>query len=1135
MKILSIKGKNLASIEGEFSIDFTVKPLVNAGLFAITGPTGAGKSTILDALCLALYDKTPRQKAARESNVKISDGDEKEKLSQSDSRLILRRGCWEAFAEVSFVSVNGARYCSNWSVRRARNKTSGNLQASNIALYNTDTAQPVPGTKSELLSEIETLTGMTFDQFTRAVLLAQNEFTAFLKASQQEKADLLEKLTGTDIYSGISAVVFRRTREAENLVREVQLHLDHTRVFTGEELLSIQLQLASAVENTATLKMQTEQLKKVLETGVRIQSRQEQLKKASAALTLQTESLTAAELQIQKAKNELSRIQEEQKTVTPQLNEARQLDTLIYSMQQPIDSASAEVQKAAGNLEKTQQENTNIAGKIPELESAISESRNWLSVNEQRKPLADNAQTILARLQEATKEHTKQQALTIRQQNILEDNKTLTTQKEAGAVLLEELYDQLKPIEDRLKTLHDELQRLKAQDLTFDDEKLTNSIDELLRARDLLSKLSDYTGAVAEESEKLQDFTRQSEDMALLLKKLSGELPIAAARKDTAREMYLQITLEASENVESLRRSLKDQLPCPVCGSTTHPYATEHPQHTDSMEGLKRTMENLATQYNKLESEQHLLQQKNAMLETEKNNTSAVLQESSKELERLKSQWLLQPVYSEVAGLSEPDTDEYIETRLNALKLQNQQAIQIRNRIRSIEKDGNADAALIKTLTLKAEECRNTIEKADRDLLLLQQQATQMREDILACDVVLGAIRKDLNPFFAQTEWFENWKANPAHFLSQLDVFCKEWNHQSTLLTENLSALQTTKERLLHLQQLTVLHTDSLIARKEELSDLQNNREKLREERQKLFGGQEVYVLEESFRVAIQEAGSTLEAADLSLRKNTDTVKETQGIIRQVSDDIVALQMEYAAQMLNIKTWLTEPPAEDLAENALAENALAEKSSALELSANLVSELTLALRQDEANRQKSLGLLQELQMRSLMHEKWMKLNEIIGSSDGRKFKLIAQKYTLEALLVNANQHLADLSPRYSLEMVPDTLALQVVDHYMAGEIRSVHYLSGGESFLVSLALALALASLSGNRMQVESLFIDEGFGSLDPETLNVAMDALEKLHSNGRKVGVISHVQEMTERIPTQIRVTRVSGGKSKVEIIGAS
>jgi exonuclease SbcC len=208
----------------------------------------------------------------------------------------------------------------------------------------------------------------------------------------------------------------------------------------------------------------------------------------------------------------------------------------------------------------------------------------------------------------------------------------------------------------------------------------------------------------------------------------------------------------------------------------------------------------------------------------------------------------------------------------------------------------------------------------------------------------------------------------------------------------------------------------------------------------------------------------------------------------------------------------------------------AEKSRELDA---LATEIRFKLRTNEENRQKVQSLEKELLQAREVSEHWASLNEIAGSSDGGKFRRIAQGYTLDVLLSYANVQLSELSKRYRLERVPDTLALQVIDRDMCDEVRTVHSLSGGESFLVSLALALGLSSLSSNRMRVESLFIDEGFGSLDAETLRVAMDALDSLRTRGRKIGVISHVQEMTERIPVQIKVNRGDNGRSYLTVEG--
>ena len=197
-------------------------------------------------------------------------------------------------------------------------------------------------------------------------------------------------------------------------------------------------------------------------------------------------------------------------------------------------------------------------------------------------------------------------------------------------------------------------------------------------------------------------------------------------------------------------------------------------------------------------------------------------------------------------------------------------------------------------------------------------------------------------------------------------------------------------------------------------------------------------------------------------------------------------------------------------------------------------EQLLLLREDDKKIIGSRHLKTELDAQQHRWQQWESLNEVIGSSNGSKFRVFAQSLTLEALLAHSNQHLEDFAKRYHLQRVPGSdLELQIIDRDMADDVRSVHSLSGGESFLVSLALALGLASLSSNRTQVESLFIDEGFGSLDPETLDIAIASLDTLQALGRKVGVISHVPILVERIGAKVVVEKQGGGRSTVVMMG--
>jgi len=282
MKILSIRIKNLASLEGLTVIDFIQEPLASAGIFAITGPTGAGKSTILDALCLALYSKTPRYQQARESGIELTDV-QGSVISQGDVRSILRDGTGEGFAEVDFAGVDGQRYRATWRVRRARDRAEGSLQSFIIALKNIDTNTDIPGRKTELQDEIERLVGLNFEQFTRSVLLAQGDFTAFLKAAKDEKSALLEKLTGTHIYSEISKQIFANYRKEERELEDLNLQRSGILTLTSEELEAIEVQKMVLEQRITVQEKEVELLSKEITWHTQLTILQSSLAKAQTA------------------------------------------------------------------------------------------------------------------------------------------------------------------------------------------------------------------------------------------------------------------------------------------------------------------------------------------------------------------------------------------------------------------------------------------------------------------------------------------------------------------------------------------------------------------------------------------------------------------------------------------------------------------------------------------------------------------------------------------------------------------------------------------------------------------------------------------------------------------------------------
>ncbi|MBK6757888.1 MAG: AAA family ATPase [Moraxellaceae bacterium] len=304
MKILAIRGKNLASL-GEFSVDFTQEPLVSSGLFAITGATGAGKSTLLDALCLALYNETPRLSHVSPQAGSLADVGE-HSLGIHDTKNILRRGAVEGFAEVDFVGNDGQHYRAKWSVRRAHNRTTGAVQNENLSLQQLPELQPIGHKKTEVLASIQEKIGLSFKEFNRAVLLAQNEFFAFLKADDSERASLLEALTGSKVFSDLSKQVHANNRQQRDNLARLQQQLNLQPPLNPEakqQLIDNLTQLQKQIQFEQT---QLEQLKKYLawhDTAQQLQQRQQQAEQQLTQATQEQQNNSSKQAYLQQVEN----------------------------------------------------------------------------------------------------------------------------------------------------------------------------------------------------------------------------------------------------------------------------------------------------------------------------------------------------------------------------------------------------------------------------------------------------------------------------------------------------------------------------------------------------------------------------------------------------------------------------------------------------------------------------------------------------------------------------------------------------------------------------------------------------------------------------------------------------------------
>lgn len=955
MKILAIRLKNLTSIEGTVEVDFMAEPLHSAGIFAISGPTGAGKSTLLDALCLALYDKAPRFATSVE-NVNLADvGDNQ--INQSDVRNLLRRGTSDGYAEVDFLGIDGRRYRSRWSVRRTRNKINGSLQPQTLEVKELDTEKEFQGTKKELLIQLVELVGLTYEQFTRTVLLAQNDFATFLKSKGAAKAELLEKLTGTGVYSRISQEVYARNKAAQEEVTLIQNRMNVIELMPEEELLALQKEKELSIEKRAagikllaeqneqlnvvrSLKIQEELWKKKQQEEQEEQAREKVLQ---GALASQEEGLVHFKAQWE--------------AIQPDLKKARQLDVQIQS-QQSSYIQSQQILQAANRQVAEQEQKMRVAAE--QLQVSYSSLNRLLShVGIEEALQLEQVEEILRQ------EESKQAAAT--------------------------------------STNEERLLRLNSFGYPLLAEEQVKLQKELTRQQNIRQLTETQTKAKTE-------IERLEKEVANCLKQLTEQ---ETALKVTQR-LYENARMAVGKDVKALRRQLQEGEACPVCGSTAHPYHQEQEVVDTLFRSIEQEYNVASTNYQQM------------------NNRSIALQRDLAHQKTVDGQIAEQLAALYKAGI-EAGNEEQIQRRLAELA---ERILEYRN--------------------LYAE-----WQRGDEETKKIRTHCEALRENVSLCRLAMQKV-------------------------------------------------SSAKEQLVILQ-------NAASAELKRFEVIEKALNVLRQERSQLLKGKSADEAEAAVAKREKELNLALEKARKEVEAVHNRLSGLQGEMKQIALAIGELQEQY--KKIESPELLPEIIKKQQEENLNIERAL--------------STMEACLLQQAKNKLTVEQIAKELAEKQTVAERWAKLNKLIGSADGAKFKVIAQSYTLNLLLLHANQHLSYLSKRYKLQQVPDTLALQVIDCDMCDEIRTVYSLSGGESFLISLALALGLSSLSSNNLKVESLFIDEGFGSLDAESLRTAMEALEQLQMQGRKIGVISHVQEMSERISVQVQVHKKVNGKSVLTVVG--
>ncbi|MDR9438632.1 MAG: AAA family ATPase [Halomonas sp.] len=1100
MRILALRLENLASLPGPLSLDFTAAPLRDAGLFAITGPTGAGKSTLLDALCLALYGGTPRLRQAPARDSQIDDTPDST-LTTSDPRTLLRRGTAAGYAEVDFLGRDGRRYRARWAVRRAREKVGGKLQKAEQSLRDLEDDRLLTTQKREFDRLLPERLGLTFDQFTRAVLLAQSEFAAFLQADDNERSDLLERLTGTAEYSAISMAAYRRANEAKKAVDTLEMRLADDRPAEPDGRAELERAARATRQALTDLQTQSETLKAQRrwhddDTRLHEAYRQGLAQQRTAQEAWQALADWRADRAWRRliaprrhALLRLAELPDEIAALAASHAKTLKAREAAGTEQQAAETARAQAEQALSEASDARRRAE------PELREARDEAQRLAT---REKQLAD--------LEAArTRQQAKADTLAREQHQAAANQQARQRQRDDWQATLKRLVGAHPRLDDARQAAQQEHDQAAQRHLALGE--LASRWQELGHSEQGLERLA---------RQVIDDQARRDRLLAEG-KRARQRLERAQTHLDTVSELIQRSRAVRSESVERLREALQEGEPCPVCGALDHPWR-EHPPATPEAAQLAAQEAEEARQLDEARQARDTAQQQRDELLGEYRAVEAALTRHREDRETAERQrdaarhaLEAHPLQKELATVSESERNDWLQTQREQSDTHRRQA---RQRLDELARAESELAPLEQSLQEgRVALARLEAEKSgvDRQLDELDEQLPPLREQR---DALARGLANRLGEHASPDAWQQQLDARQEHARQARDGaqarlhdaqreyqrLAQQAEHEARQLDKLRKEQETLARELADWRQAYPELDDATLARL-----LAQRDDEAREEEKRL----------EAADQALQRAAATLaERRDALLRHRRD-----QGLIEADSDE--ALLSDTVADEIHRRR------------EALSE-AQAELAPHLDEAQRARDSAAFALSDDERRRERRKTAQAALDAAQAEYRRWGQISDLIGSADGKMFRRIAQAYNLDQLLEHANAHLAGLSRRYRLVRGGSPLGLLVEDHDMGDERRSVHSLSGGETFLVSLALALGLASMTSGELTIESLFIDEGFGSLDPQSLALAMEALDGLQAMGRRVGVISHVQEMHERIPVQIQVEPLGNGTSRATLVSA-
>jgi len=1214
VRILNIRFQNLNSLAGEWQIDLTHPDYASSGIFAITGPTGSGKTTILDAISLGLYGRTPRL----------------DKVTKTTNEIMSRQA-GECFAEVTFETQKG-RYRCHWSQRRARKKPDGELQLAKHEIAHADTREVLENKLNSVAGFVEKVTGMDFDRFTRSMLLAQGGFAAFLSATPDKRAPILEQITGTEIYSSISIKVHERSREESDKLDGLQAQLQGVRILTDDEEINLQTGLrekqaretgmaeklnalrrelawvegiAALVQDLDALEGKTKEwesrrasfepeaikldkarralmLEGAYQEVASLRRQQEsdagELEKTKALLPDKEKAIAEARAARDRAAEAFQEIRAGQATQAETLKKVRELDARLAEKKKQMDEADKTLTGMGRQLQ-------NFKDGIRKTNQALKKSQQDLEAVHAylAKHAADEALTVhlsgivksFAALGEAETKHS----------NLCQDLSAAAGKKETFAAACqkaraddEKIRGDFEKKQAALVGLANEIQGiLKDRELGL----WRSELDTLRERNTLLLQVVDLLGRIDAARKTQEDLAAGLKTLQVEHERMLADIQVTALRKSNLEKdmenMETQVALLSRiRALEEERKRLEDGKACPLCGSTDHPYARgnvpELSQAEASLTKVKAEFKKVSDQLAKLETglakkeadighgEKDIAEKKSA-LETDEEQCVQWLQKLSipaggeDRAANVKDELAkVQACMAETSAIVLAAEEKGKQEKFDRADLEKLRA--------KVEASGKAFREAGYKLETQEMDLRRLTQARDAASAEVEKARLAALGDVAPFGV--GEMPPDRETVIAElTGRKQSWEAGQKEKAGHEKIIA-EHNaaiDKDTALMESLEKdmaargdernalaalvgdLSASRRALFgdknpdseekRLAEAVLQAEESLNKKIEVLGLLEKEIAALKERQNVLEGnlGRRAAELSKSELMladGIRKAGFEEEAAFICARLSDQAREALEAQEKLLTEEKVQLdtrkkdKAEALASQRTLK--LTEQSDQALKENIDACDTEL-KQVRQEIGADEKS-----LADNRLQKEKRRDHLLEIEAQKQECLRWNTLKDLIGSADGKKFRNFAQGLTFEMMTAHANRQLQKMTDRYLLVRdETEPLELNVIDNYQAGEVRSTKNLSGGESFIVSLALALGLSRMASRNVRVDSLFLDEGFGTLDDDALSMALDTLSELQQDGKLIGVISHVPALKERIGTQIQIIPESGGRSSL------